>query len=120
MHGVHRPSASSPAVKSLSVIELAQWLRDAARPRPFLLDVREPWEYQVCRIDGSALIPMRTLGARVFELDRAQPVVCICHHGNRSAYAAMFLAQQGFDDVYNLTGGVAAWARDVDPAMPTY
>jgi rhodanese-related sulfurtransferase len=107
-------------MKTLSAIELAHWLRDGARPRPFLLDVREPWEFQICRIEGSELIPLRALGARVYDLDRARPTVCICHHGNRSAYAAMFLAQHGFHDVYNLTGGVAAWSREVDPAMPTY
>lgn len=107
-------------MKTLSATELARWLNDGSRPPPFLLDVREPWEYQICRIEGSELIPLRALAARVFDLNRAQPTVCICHHGNRSAHAAMFLAQHGFHDVYNLTGGVAAWSREVDPAMPTY
>ncbi len=107
-------------MKSLTAPELAQWLRDESRPRPLLLDVREPWEFQICRIDGSALIPIRTLAARIDELDRTRPIVCICHHGNRSAYVTLFLTQQGFSDVYNLTGGVDAWARQVDSAMPVY
>ena len=107
-------------MKTLSAPELAHWLADSKRPRPLLLDVREPWEQQICQISGSELVPMRTLPARIDELGRDQPVVCICHHGRRSAYVAMFLAQQGFGDVYNLTGGVDAWARQIDAQMPTY
>lgn len=107
-------------MKSLTAPELAQWLKDESRARPFLLDVREPWEFQLCRIDGSELVPLRALGVRMRELDRLRPTVCICHHGNRSAYGTTFLMQHGFTDVYNLTGGVDAWARQVDPAMPTY
>jgi rhodanese-related sulfurtransferase len=107
-------------MKTVSVQELAHWLADPQRPRPLLLDVREPWEQQICQIDGSALLPMRALAARLDELDPAQPIVCICHHGGRSAHVAMFLGRQGFADVYNLTGGVDAWARQVDTAMAVY
>jgi rhodanese-related sulfurtransferase len=107
-------------MKSVTAPELAQWLHDDKRQRPLLLDVREPWEFQICRIDGSELIPLGALAVRVRELDRMRPTVCICHHGNRSAHATLFLMQHGFADVYNLTGGVDAWARQVDPAMPVY
>jgi rhodanese-related sulfurtransferase len=107
-------------MKTISAPELAHWLADPQRPRPLLLDVREPWEQQICRIDGSELVPMRALPARLNTLDPSQPVVCICHHGGRSAHVAMFLARQGFADVYNLTGGVDAWARQVDRQMATY
>ncbi len=107
-------------MKNLSVQQLAQWLQGADRSRPLLLDVREPWEYQICRIEGSALVPMRELPAQLDAIDREQPVVCICHHGRRSAHVAMYLAGQGFPDVYNLAGGVDAWARQVDTAMATY
>jgi len=107
-------------MKTLGATELAQWLADEGRPRPLLLDVREPWEQQICQISGSDLVPMRVLPARIDELDRQRPVVCICHHGGRSAHVAMFLARQGFGDVYNLTGGVDAWARQVDTQMATY
>ncbi len=107
-------------MRSLSVRELAEWLADDQRAKPQLIDVREPWEYQICRIDGSELVPMRSVPAKVDELDRDRGVVCICHHGGRSMQVAMFLARQGFADVYNLAGGVDAWARQVDTAMPTY
>jgi rhodanese-related sulfurtransferase len=65
-------------------------------------------------------MPMRTVPARLAELDPDLPVVCICHHGARSMQVAGFLEQNGFADVSNLTGGVHAWALQVDPKMPTY
>jgi rhodanese-related sulfurtransferase len=107
-------------MKTIAAPTLAQWLQDPDRAAPLMLDVREPWEYQVCSIAGSRLVPMRTLPAKVGELDPAQPVVCICHHGNRSAQVAMWLWRQGFSDVYNLSGGVDAWARQIDLNMATY
>jgi len=107
-------------MRHLSAPELAQWLADDARPQPLLLDVREPWEYQTCHIDGGIPMPMRTVPARLSELDQDRPVVCICHHGARSMQVAGFLEQNGFADVINLTGGVHAWALQVDNKMPTY
>ncbi len=100
--------------------ELATWLADASRPRPFLLDVREEREYDICHIDGVALIPMNTVPARIEELDPEAEIVCICHHGGRSMQVASFLERNGFSKVSNLTGGVHAWSQHVDPAMPTY
>ena len=107
-------------MQHLSAPELAQWLADNARPQPMLLDVREPWEYQTCHLDGAMPMPMRTVPARLAELAPDQPVVCICHHGARSMQVASFLEQNGFADVSNLTGGVHAWALQVDNKMPTY
>lgn len=107
-------------MQHLSAPKLAQWLKDDTRPRPLLLDVREPWEFQTCHIDGAAAMPMRTVPARLAELDPDLPVVCICHHGARSMQVASFLEQNGFADVSNLTGGVHAWALQVDNNMPTY
>jgi len=107
-------------MKTISAPTLAQWLQDPDRPTPQLLDVREPWEHQICHIAGSRLLPMRTLAAQLGELDAKEPIVCICHHGNRSAHVAMWLWRQGYPDVYNLSGGVDAWARQVDPKMATY
>jgi rhodanese-related sulfurtransferase len=87
---------------------------------PFLLDVREPWEFEYCRIDGSMLIPLGQLPQRASELPADREIVVICHHGNRSMHAAGFLQQRYGLNVTNLQGGVAAWARDVDPAMRQY
>ena len=107
-------------MKEVSARELAAWLADDLRERPILLDVREPWEMRICGIEGSEKVPMQALPSRLHSLDARRPIVCICHHGRRSAHVAMYLAHQGCDDVYNLTGGVDAWARQVDAAMPTY
>ena len=99
---------------------LQQWLSDRARKPPVLLDVREPWEYQTCRIEGSMLTPMRTIPAKVQELDRASDTVLICHHGTRSYQVGLFLERYGFSNLYNLQGGVNAWADQVEPTMPKY
>jgi len=107
-------------MQQISAPELAAWLADSAREQPLLLDVREPWEYQTCNITGSLPMPMNTVPARQQELDPDATIVCICHHGGRSAQVASFLERQGFGKTINLSGGVAAWARQVDPAMPTY
>ena len=85
-----------------------------------LLDVREEWEYQTARIEGSLLIPMGQVAARMPELDPLAATVVICHHGGRSMQIAGLLERQGFSNVTNLTGGVDAWARTVDPSMPVY
>lgn len=89
-------------------------------PVPLLLDVREPWEHAICRIEGSQLVPMRQVPAAVASLDPERPVVVICHHGIRSQQVSRFLDQQGFSRVLNLRGGIAAWAQEVEPAMATY
>lgn len=107
-------------MRPLSAPELAAWLADADRAKPLLLDVREPWESEICRIEGAEFAPMQTIPQRLIEWESERDVVCICHHGGRSMHVAMFLERQGFGSVFNLTGGVDAWARQVDPAMPTY
>ena len=100
--------------------ELAAWLADARREKPVLLDVREPWEYEKARIEGATLMPMRELPSRVGQIDEDKEVVAICHHGGRSMQVAMFLEKQGFKRVHNLVGGIDAWSRTVDPAIPLY
>ncbi|MEA3278110.1 MAG: rhodanese-like domain-containing protein [Pseudomonadota bacterium] len=92
----------------------------AGEDQAFLLDVRESWEFDICRIDGARLIPMRQIPGACDQLDREQEIVVICHHGIRSQQVALYLEHKGFSQVINLQGGVAGWARDVDPAMPTY
>lgn len=105
-------------MRQLRPAELAAHL-DAGHT-PVLLDVREPWEWNVCRLPGAVLIPLRELPDRLAELDNAAEVVVICHHGVRSYHAARYLETAGFGNVVNLAGGVAAWADEVDPAMPRY
>ena len=104
----------------LTAPELAAWLADPARPRPLLLDVREDWEFATCKIDGATQIPMNTIPARLQELDEDAEIVCICHHGARSMSVAAFLERNGFTKVTNLSGGIHAWAVQVDSTMPTY
>jgi len=93
---------------------------ERVQPRPLLLDVREPWEYGICHLQGVRLIPMRAIPTSLKGLDAAQETIVICHHGIRSRQVALFLEQQGFKNTINLRGGMAAWARDVDPNIPTY
>ena len=107
-------------MQNMKANELAAWLDDETSPGPLLLDVREPWEYQICHIDGSQSMPMNTVPANAAQLDEDTPIVCICHHGMRSMQVAFFLEQHGFSNVINLTGGVDAWATQVDSRMPTY
>ena len=85
----------------------------------FILDVREPHEYQICNIDGH-LIPLETCRKRVNELDSSKEIVCPLQLGRRSAKAVDFLRQAGFSKVDNLAGGILAWADRVDPSMPKY
>ncbi|MSQ66626.1 MAG: sulfurtransferase [Gammaproteobacteria bacterium] len=85
-----------------------------------LLDVREAWEFALCHIPGSLHVPLGELPARAAGLPRDQPLVVICHHGVRSRAAQQYLLEQGWSAVFNLTGGIDAWAREVDPAMVTY
>lgn len=99
---------------------LKDWLDDSSRKAPVLLDVREPWEFEFCKIAGSVSIPMGNLISRWPELDPETPTVVICHHGVRSFQVAHFLARAGFANPINLKGGVAAWASLVDPRMPQY
>ena len=82
--------------------------------------MREPQEFAHCHIEGAQLMPMNTVPAQVQALDADRPTVVICHHGMRSAQVAMYLQQQGFGKLFNLSGGIAAWAAQVDSAMPTY
>ena len=107
-------------MEHVTALELAARLGDPSRPRPLLLDVRENWEFATCSIEGSTLIPMNTIPARIEELDEDAEIVCICHHGARSMAVAAFLERNGFGTVTNLTGGIHAWAVQVDPAMSKY
>lgn len=105
--------------RDFSPKELQQYLQDTDNT-PLLLDVREPWEYQNCHLPGSELIPMREIPGALNRLDPDQETIVICHHGIRSRSVAMYLVRNEFTQVINLRGGIDAWAKEVDPDMPTY
>jgi adenylyltransferase/sulfurtransferase len=85
-----------------------------------VVDVREPQEYQISRIEGSQLIPLGEIPHRHREIDRSRIVVCQCRSGVRSAKAAAYLRSVGFERVLNLTGGILRWSDEVDPTQPKY
>lgn len=85
-----------------------------------LLDVREPWEHALAKLDGSILIPLGTLPQSLAKLDKDTEIIAYCHHGMRSADATGFLVQQGFPNVKNLVGGIDAWSTQVDYSVPRY
>jgi rhodanese-related sulfurtransferase len=107
-------------MQHITALELADWLADDARPSPVLLDVRENWEFETCHIAGAQLMPMQTVPTRIEDLDEDAAIVCICHHGARSMQVAAFLERHGFNQITNLTGGIHAWAVQVDSTMPQY
>jgi molybdopterin/thiamine biosynthesis adenylyltransferase/rhodanese-related sulfurtransferase len=104
-------------VQEIQVEELKRRLD--AKEDLFVLDVREPHEYQICNI-GGYLIPLNDLPNRVHELDSSREIVVHCKMGGRSAKAVAFLQQSGFSKVHNLAGGITAWAERVDPKVPKY
>jgi rhodanese-related sulfurtransferase len=85
-----------------------------------LIDVREPWEYNIAKIEGAQLVPLGSLGTEYKKLDPNAEIVIHCHMGMRSMDATQFLLQQGFKNVKNLTGGINAWSMQVDPSVPKY
>ena len=87
---------------------------------PLLLDIREEWELMLASLSAAVHIPMGQIHDRLGELDREREIVVMCHHGRRSRQVVAFLKQNGFSNVFNLTGGIVAWARDVDPDIPDY
>jgi rhodanese-related sulfurtransferase len=107
-------------IPQLAPADLARWRADSSREAPVLVDVREPWELALCRIEGSLSIPLGELPRRVGELPEGRPLVMVCHTGRRSQHAATLLAAAGRPEVHNLAGGVEAWALEIDPAMKRY
>jgi rhodanese-related sulfurtransferase len=85
-----------------------------------ILDVREPFEIALAPFPGATHIPMGDIPSRLTELDPDRETVVVCHHGVRSAQVAMYLAQNGFEHVLNLSGGIDAWSEDADPSTPRY
>jgi rhodanese-related sulfurtransferase len=105
-------------MKQISAVALQERLSN--QEMLFLLDVRELQEFNYAHIAGSVLIPMNQIPQRLNELDLEQEIIVICHHGIRSQQVAYYLQDQGFKQIVNLIGGVAAWASDCDLTMPRY
>lgn len=105
-------------VKQLSAAELKN--RIDQEEKLFLLDVREPNEFQYGHITNSVLIPLNQIPNRLSELDTQQDIIVICHHGMRSQQAANYLAQSGFKNISNLTGGIDAWSCNCDSSVRRY
>jgi adenylyltransferase/sulfurtransferase len=112
------PKASQPDVTDVSAPDLAK--EQASNRNLLLVDVREPFEWEICHLPGAVLIPMGELEDRMKELDAAKDIVAYCHTGRRSRIALDVLREGGFARARHLAGGIAAWSRDVDPSVPTY
>ncbi len=85
-----------------------------------VVDVREPWEADVAKIEGALLVPLSVFAAQAQELPRDKPILIHCHHGGRSMQATQWLRRNGYDRVSNVAGGIDAWSREIDPAVPRY
>ena len=107
-------------MKSITATELAAFLKMPNPPR--LLDVREPEEFEIAALPDARLVPLGQIPARIEQIAdwKNEPVVVYCHHGIRSMHAINFLTQAGFMDLANLSGGIDAWSREVDPKLPRY
>ena len=106
-------------MQEMSALEVSEYLQQT-ETKPFLLDVREPWEFDICRIEGAKLIPMRTVPGNIEQLDPQQETIVICHHGIRSRMVGKFLEQADFINIINLSGGMAQWYQQVDSSIATY
>lgn len=115
----HPPAAgSAPSIPVITVTELQRKLSD--RSPLTILDVREPFEFEIARIEGAKLIPLQQLAERLSELAVDQEIVAVCKSGVRSAHAVQLLQRGGFKKCFNLAGGVDAWADQIDPSMQKY
>jgi|SRR6185436_13253801 len=105
-------------LREISVEELKA-RRDRGE-NPLVLDVREAWELQLASLPGVVHVPMNEVPARIAEFSREAETIVMCHAGGRSMRVAQFLVNQGFTNVVNLAGGIAAWSESVDATVPRY
>jgi adenylyltransferase/sulfurtransferase len=112
-------SAPAPPEAGIEVTPVAL-AAEIPLTRPQLVDVREAWEWSICRLTDAVHVPLGDLDTRVGQLNRERPVVTYCHHGNRSLWARQILLDAGFRDVRSLAGGIEAWAREIEPTMARY
>ena len=116
-------AANAPEKDGIPQLTVQDYKRKLdAGEKPFLLDVREPYEYEISKIEGSTLIPLGEVGSRLNELvpHKEEEIVVQCRSGARSQTAALQLKEAGFKHVVNLVGGINAWATEIDPSLPTY
>lgn len=85
-----------------------------------LVDVRQQWEFDLCRIEGAKLVPLNTLPSSVEAVAHADEVIVYCHHGRRSLDAVVFLRQQGVEGARSMAGGIERWSTEIDPTVPRY
>ncbi len=111
-------SEPRPAMREISPRDYAAL--SAAGASPFLLDVREGWEVAIVAAPGATHIPMGEIPGRLAEIPTDREIVVLCKVGGRSLQVALFLEARGYHPVANLTGGILAWAAQVDPALATY
>src|SRR5690606_23247049 len=118
------PPSIAPMNESSFPLEISvQTAREllAKDPEPaVLLDVREPFELEICRIEGARHVPMRRVPEQLAELPRERHLLVLCHHGGRSRRVTDYLRDQGFTAVSNISGGINAWAEEIDPTMARY
>ena len=103
----------------VTVAEASQLLKTSPE-QVRIIDVREPYELEICRLPGAGHIPMRQIPGKVPTLPRDQHLLILCHHGYRSLHVTQYLRAQGFTAVSNIAGGIEAWAKELDPALPRY
>lgn len=110
-----------PAVPELTPTEFCERWPEATRASQVtLLDVREHVELELAAVAGATHVPMREVPARLAELERDAPLVVMCHSGGRSRRVAEYLSSNGFEQVFNLRGGIDAWSTEIDPQVPRY
>jgi rhodanese-related sulfurtransferase len=104
--------------KTITPSQLSERMR--GEEPPLVVDVREPEEYELARLEGARLLPLSLFNEWAPSLDSGRETVFMCHHGIRSAQVCAFLARQGFEKILNLAGGIDRWSADVDPTVPRY
>jgi rhodanese-related sulfurtransferase len=104
--------------KNITPSQLSERMRNDEPP--LVVDVREPEEYELARIEGARLLPLSLFNDWAPSLDRERETVFMCHHGIRSAQVCAYLSRQGFEKIHNLAGGIDRWSAEVDPAVPRY
>ncbi len=106
-------------VQDLTVLEVSERLK-RGDANFVVVDVREPWGIAIANVPGTLNIAMNSIPAHIDELPKDKDIAVLCHHGNRSRHVAEFLLRSGFENVFNIAGGIAAWSHSVDHAVPQY